>query len=184
MYGAYEVFEVLPDGSRANRTVVSGLESAKRAVEELSKRTTNECIAADRRTRQVVAQLNVPPAKRTVKRIFQIAYEEQAGLQRAELLRSRGYGVISVLGNEAAKVLLTSIQNYDLFIVGHAASEQRRKEMIVWLRANYPNVPILALNPPREQMPDADYNAIFNGPESWLPFVTEHLTRRAASWGK
>ncbi len=58
--------------------------------------------------------MNVAGAKlRTTRRIFQIAYDEDLGLQRAELLRSGGYGVISVMGNQAAKLLLSSIQHYD-----------------------------------------------------------------------
>ena len=175
MYGAYEILEVLPDGSTIKRTVVTGLEFAKVALEALSKHTTNECIAADEETHQIVAQLNLPPSKRTIKRIFQIAYDEETAGQRAELLRSLGYGVISALGNEAAKVLLTSIKNYDLFIVGHAAPEKRRKEMVDWLKVKYPNVKILAVNPAHQQMAQADYNAIQDGPESWLPFVTEQI---------
>src|SRR5207245_10453432 len=95
------------------------------------------CVASSEQTQQVVSQMNVPSAKRTIKRIFQISYDEAAGLRRTEVLRSRGYGVISVLGNEAAKVLLSSIQHYDLFIVGHAATEETRREIVDWLKANY-----------------------------------------------
>src|SRR5207244_7047991 len=103
---------------------------------------------ADARTHQVVAQRNVPQAKgRTVKRIFQIAYDEGIGFRRAQLLRELGYGVISALGNEAAKVLLSSIQHYDLFILGHAAPESSRRAIVAWLRANYPRFKIIALNP-------------------------------------
>jgi short-subunit dehydrogenase involved in D-alanine esterification of teichoic acids len=79
-----------------------------------------------------------------------------------------------VIGNEAAKVLLSTMQHTDLalFIVGHAAPEQTRKEMVDWLKAKYPNVKVLALNPPNQQLPDADYNVVQNGPEKWLPFVS------------
>ena len=175
MYRAYDIFEFMPDGSTIKRAAVSGLEFAKLAAEELSKRTTNECLASDEKTHQVVAQMNVPSAKRTIKLIFQISYDEAAGLRRTEVLRSRGYGVISVLGNEAAKVLLSSIQHYDLFIVGHAATEETRREIVDWLKANYPQVKILAMNPPCQQMTNADYNALQNGPESWLPIVTERF---------
>ncbi|HYT19306.1 MAG TPA: hypothetical protein VEW05_03645 [Candidatus Polarisedimenticolia bacterium] len=105
------------------------------------------------------------------KRIFQIAYDEQLGLRRAELLRSLGYGVISVIGNDPTKVLLTSIQHYDLFILGHAAPEETRTEMIDWIRVKYPKVKIVALNAPHQQLLNADYNVILNGPENWLPFV-------------
>lgn len=152
-----------------------GLEFAKLMLEALAERTTNECFAADEKTHQIVAQMNVPSARRTIKRIFQIFYDEQAGLRRAELLRGRGYGVLSVWGNDATKVLLSSVQSYDLFIVGHAAPEENRKEMVDWLKSKYPKVKILALNPPHQQMRNADYNAIQNRPESWLPFVLERL---------
>jgi hypothetical protein len=72
VHRVYEIFEVMPDGSSLKGVVVSGLEFAKLALEELSKRTTNECLAADAETRQVVAQRNVPRAKgRSAKRVFQ-----------------------------------------------------------------------------------------------------------------
>ena len=175
MYSVYEIFEVLPNGSTLKISRVSGLEFANLALRELAKRTRNECFVTDARTRRVVAQLNVSQEKRrATKRIFQIAYDEQLGLRRAELLRSRGYGVISVIGNDPARVLLTSIQHYDLFIVGHAAPEETRTEMIDWIRAKYPKVKILALNPPHQQLLNADYNATLNGPENWLPIVTQH----------
>ena len=177
MYRAYDIFEVMPDGSSVKRAAVSGLEFAKLALEELSKRTiySNECFAADRDTHQVVAQMNVPLAGRSIKRIFQIAYDEESRLQRAELLLGCGYGVISVLGNEAAKLLLSSIQHYDLFIVGPDAPEETRREIVDWLKENYPLVKILAMNPPDQQVPKADYNAEQDGPENWLPIVKERL---------
>ena len=175
MYSVYEIFEVLPNGSTLKISRVSGLEFANLALRELAKRTRNECFVTDARTRRVVAQLNVSQEKRrATKRIFQIAYDEQLGLRRAELLRSRGYGVISVIGNDPARVLLTSIQHYDLFIVGHAAPEETRTEMIDWIRVKYPKVNILALNPPHQQLLNADYNVTLNGPENWLPIVTLH----------
>lgn len=179
MYRTYEILEVLPDGSTVKRTAGHGLEFAKVALENLAKRTSNECIAADERTHQVVAQLNLPPAKRAIKRIFQIAYDEEAGLATAELLRSRGYAVIMVLSNEAAKVLLSSIQKYDLFIIGHAASEKCRSEMAGWLKMYYPDVKVLALNPPHQPLPNADCNALASDPEGWLSFVTEQLEQLA-----
>ena len=171
MYRAYDIFEVMPDGTTIKRVAVSGLEFAKLSLEELSRRTTNECIAADRYTHQVVAQMNVPLAKRSIKRIFQIAYNEQAGVRRADLLTNRGYRVISVLGNEPAKLLLSSIQHYDFFIVGSNAPEETRREIVDWLKEKYPTVKILALNPSQQQVTNADYNVTENAPENWLPLV-------------
>ena len=175
MYRSYEILEVMPDGSTVRRSVVNGLEIAKVTLENLGRRTANECIAADERTHQIVAQLNLPPAKRKMKRIFQIAYDEQGELHSAEVLRSRGFGVISVFSLEAAKVLLSSIQKYDLFIIGHAAPEKCRSEMVDWLKAHYPNVKVLALNPAHQLLPNADFNALASDPDGWLSFVTEQL---------
>lgn len=67
---------------------------------------------------------------------------------------------MSVIGNEAAKVVLSSPQHYDLFIVDHAAPEETRKEIVDWLRANYAMAKILALNPPGQQIPSADFNIV------------------------
>src|SRR5258707_11164389 len=136
MHRVYEIFEVMPNGSPQRVTFVRGLEFAKVAIQNLAKHTSNECSVVDAKTRQVVIQMNVARAKlRATTRIFQIAYNEDLGLRRAELLRSRGYGVISVVGNQEAKLLLSSIQHYGLFIVGHAAPEGTRREIVDWLRA-------------------------------------------------
>ena len=129
-----------------------------------------------------MAQRNLPAAKeRATKRVFQIAYDEGLGIQRAELLRSLGYHVISVVGNEKAKILLSAIHRYDFFIVGSAAPEETRSEMVDWLKANYPKVKILALNPPQQQLAHADYNVTQHATELWLPIVTQELANVAAA---
>src|SRR5437667_2818153 len=159
----------MPDGSSVKRAAVTGLEFAKLSLEELSKRTSNECFAADRNTHQVFAQMNMPLAGRSIKRIFQIAYDEESRLQRAELRLGCGYGVISVLVNEAAKALFSSIQHYDLFIVGHAAPEETRRAMVGWLKVNSPAAASVPLNPPNQQVLRADYNSTLQAPRAWLP---------------
>ena len=62
MYRVYEVIEVLLDGSRQTVTLVSSLELAKAALEDLAKRTHNECFAVDGKTRQIVVQMNASRA--------------------------------------------------------------------------------------------------------------------------
>jgi hypothetical protein len=85
------------------------------------------------------------PIKRTV---FEIGYGDKKGQKaRAELLRRFGHKVISVQDNDAAKSALRVIRAVDLFIVGHAAPGRAREEMVSWLKENYPNVRIVALNP-------------------------------------
>ena len=104
--------------------------------------------------------------------VFQIAYEERLRAFRTDVLKLHGYEVVSVIGNEAAKIVLKSGQAYDLFMVGHGAPKQTRAAMTAWLKKNYPKVPILALNPPdNRELDGADYNVILNGPDTWLPFV-------------
>jgi len=173
----YDIFESRQDGSVTWRATVHGLRSARLIIAELVKNTGNDHFAMNLPTGEVVFPedaLKATSPTGEIKRIFQIAYTDRLRDERTELLRRLGYGIISVIGNEAARVLLSAMQHADiaLFIVGHAAPEQTRKEMVDWLKAKYPNVKVLALNPPYQQLPGADYNAVQNGPEKWLPFVS------------
>ena len=182
MHRVYEIFEVLPDGSPQKVSVVSGLDSAKARLNEVATNTTNECFASDTRTRQIVALANVPTTRWLAsKHIFQISYDEHMGAQRAELLKSRGYTVVSAIGNQAAKLVLIPIQHYDLFIVGHAAPAETRQEMVFWLKGKYPRATIVALNPPSQKLLQADYNVEQNYPELWLPIISRELTNSAGN---
>src|ERR1051325_2264560 len=170
----YDIFEVLPNGSLAPRGSVNGLEAAWQQLYALSKHTATECLAIHTPPREVVAQVNVPLAKeRASKRVFQIAYTEDLGVARAEVLTRRGYSVTTVIGNERAKVVLGSAQPYNIFIIGHGAPQQTRVRMATWLKSKYPDVKILALNPVFQRLRDADYNVVVNGPEKWVPIVAK-----------
>src|SRR6202011_6026726 len=104
--------------------------------------------------------------------VFQSGYDEKGLNARAELLRRFGHEVISVTHNEAAKVALGSYRDVDVFIVGHTAPEQTREEMVAWLRANYPKVKIVALNPSKDrQLAGADYNVLLNDHNEWLSLI-------------
>jgi hypothetical protein len=173
----YEIFECLSDGSIVWSTRASGLHDARLKLERLLRATGKEYFAIHLPTRDVVfaADASKVASTRAAKRIFQVTYDERLRLERAELLRGLGYAVMSVTGNEAAKTLLTSILGDNvgiaLFIIGHAARAETRQEMVDWLKANFPGAKILALNPPDQQLPDADCNVVQNGPEAWLPYV-------------
>ena len=84
------------------------------------------------------------------KSIFQVAYREEHFLARANLLRRQGYTVTSTIGNEAAKAVLPMLPQVDLLIIGHAAPEQTRLDMVAWLSEHYPRTSIVALNPSHE----------------------------------
>ena len=174
----YDLFERLPDGSALWRGVAVGAFDAHLQLRELARITANELFAIEVLTGEVLARVNTPlvARQRKIKQIFQIAYDEKLLAMRAEQLTANGYEMTSVVGNEAAETALGSGQEYDLFIVGHAAPEETRIEMVGWLKMKYPKVRILALNPPDcECLDGADYNVPQNVPAELLPTVSAAL---------
>lgn len=174
----YELFEQLPDGSTIWRACASGLPNVRLKLQEIARKTTNQCFAMYFPTKEIVARLNVPASRGAAVKplVFQIAYDNRQATARTAALRLHGYEVVSVIGNEAAKIILGMHQRCDFFIVGHAAPDQTREEMVAWLKVKYPDVQILALNPPRiPELAGADYNVKLNGPETWLPVIASAL---------
>ena len=76
-----------------------------------------------------------------------------------------------MLGNAEARRLPADGDSYRyrIFIVGHAAPQGEREEIVAWLKTNFPQAKILALNPPHNGGLDkADFNFVLNGAEEWL----------------
>ncbi len=165
MIPPFDIFKV--EGSELRwMEVAADLESAKARVKILATSAPGEYIIANQKTGEKIS------IKPKIKRIlFQIGYDEKGLNARAELLRRFGHEVISVTHNEAAKVALSSYHDVDLFIVGHTAPEQTRKEMVAWLKANYPKVKIVALNPSKDELIGADYNVMLNDHDEWLSLL-------------
>jgi hypothetical protein len=69
------------------------------------------------------------------------------------------------------KVALSSFRDVRVFIVGHTAPEKTRKEMVAWLKANYPKVKIVALNSSKDQLLGADCNVVLNDHDEWLSLL-------------
>jgi CheY-like chemotaxis protein len=108
--------------------------------------------------------------------VAQIGYDQVKVAARTDLLRAHGYQVVSVIGNEAARRVLDSLQHCDVFLVGPTAPKETREEMVAWLKAKFPGVPILALNPSTSPtLRGADHNVNQNSPEVWLPLITRTL---------
>lgn len=179
----YEMFELLPDGSPVWRAHASGLREVRMKLEQIGKSTTNECFAIYLSTKEIVARVNVGTSRANGKPVvFQIYYHDSMATARAEILRLHGYEVVSAAGNEAARVILSLPQRCDIFIVGHAAPEESRKEIVAWLKAKYPGIRIIALNSPTiRELPGADYNIELNGPQTWLPVIDKALRESHAS---
>jgi hypothetical protein len=177
MLPPFDIFRIEPNGNMLLVGSAPTLKFAESRVQELMALSPSEFLILSHRTNNRLL-IKPPVAIRRTTRpvIFQIGYDNQLLIARAKLLESSGCEVVSVLGNEAAKIALSSTGHYDLFIVGHAADLKTRAEMADWLKVKYPDVPILALNGAEHQELDhANYNLVLNGPEEWL-LVVETVT--------
>src|SRR5229473_4816898 len=162
MIPPFDIFKVESDGPRWMEAA-ENLERAKARVKILATSSPGEYVIADQETGE---KISIKPKTKRI--LFQIGYDEKGLNARAELLRRFGHEVISVTNNEAAKIALSAYQDVDLFIVGYTAPEQTRKEMVAWLKSNYPKVKVVALNPSKEQLLGADYNVVLDEHDEWL----------------
>ena len=173
----YDLFEHEADGSVCWRGNASGIKDANDKLQALAKNTQNPCFAIHLPTREVVAQANMPqhaPSAEPV--IFQVAYDAKLAAQMSARLKSEGYNIVTVIGSEAAKVVLSTGQKCQLFVVGHNAPAEDRAELVIWLKQRFPGIYVVALNPPETPaLPGADFNTKMNGPETWLPLISQAL---------
>jgi|SRR5690348_1437869 len=172
----YDLFEQFPDGYPVWRGYASGLLEARRQLLDLSRNTKNECFAMHLPTKEVVARVNLGVSQGRKPVVFQITYDQAFAAERAEVLRRHGYEVQTVCGNESAKALLTGPRHCDLFIVGHAAPEEVRRDIVAWLNENYPGVHIIALNLPQtQQLAGANFNVQVDSLGTLLPTMAAAL---------
>jgi CheY-like chemotaxis protein len=166
MVSPFHIFKLQSDGSRRWIEAALNLDYAKLRVKVLAESSPGEYVITNLTGQET--SIKSPP-KRI---IFQIGYEEKELNARAELFRRFGHEVISVADNETAKHALTSTKNVDVFVVGYAAPEQTGKEMVDWLKENFPKVKIVALVPSTDrQLPRADYNLVLNDWDEWLTLL-------------
>src|SRR5215469_6256767 len=166
MVSPFHIFKIQGNGSRRWIEAATNLEHAKLRVKVLAASSPGEYVITDLTAHEISIKL---PPKRVM---FQIDYDDKGMNARAELFRSFGHEVISVVDNKAAKRALTSTHNVDVFVVGHTAPEHTRKEMVDWLKKNFPKVRIVALVPStNHQLPRADYNMVLNDWDEWLALL-------------
>jgi hypothetical protein len=168
MVPRYDIFRAAADGGVLWLESAADFDAAKARVKILAASSPAEYMIRNQRTGQ---RISIKPAKGV---IFQIGYEPAQLDARSNVLRRLGYEVLSAPDNASAKLQLLSPRHVDLFIIGHSAAEEVRKEIVDWLKANYPNVKILALQPsgaPPSPVQDADYNVIINGSDDWVSTV-------------
>ena len=163
----FHISRVESDGRLRLIEQADNLERAKARVKKLAAFSRGEYVITNQETGEKISMKS--PVKQIV---FQIGYDEKDLNARAELFRRCGHEVVSVADNEAARCALTSIENVDVFVVGHTAPEETRKEMVDWLKTNFPKVKIVALIPSaNRQLPRADYNIVLNDWDEWLSLL-------------
>ena len=167
MFPPFNIFKVQADGSLRWIESAADMERAKALVKGLAAASPGEYVITNLKGEKIFIK---SPHKRIM---FQIGYDEKELKVRAQLLRRCGHEVISVADNEAAKRALASIHSVDVFIVGHTAPDQTRKEMVDWLKTNCPKVKIVALIPSADrQLLRADHNVVLNDWDEWLSLLT------------
>ena len=158
----FDIFKEQPDGSLRWLAAAASMETAEARVKGLPAGTY---VISDQGTARKISIQS--PAKQIV---FQISYDDEKGAAAREtLFRGFGHEVVSVADDDAAKRALASISHVDVFILGHTAPEQTRKEMVDWLRANFPKARIVALIP--SVIPEllcADYNVPQRDWAAWV----------------
>lgn len=166
MISPFHIFKVQSDRSRRWMEGAVSVERAKARVKVLAASSPGEYVITNLTCQEIWVK------SRPKQIIFQIGYDERELNVRAELFRRVGHEVISVSDNESAKRALASIHNVDVFVVGHTAPEQTRKEMVGWLKANFPKSKIVALIPSaNHQLLRADYNIVENDRDEWASLL-------------
>jgi PleD family two-component response regulator len=112
------------------------------------------------------------------KRILHVEYDRSLLATRHVLLETAGFEVISCFDGRAAREVSTGSVNFDLFLVGHAASLHERTELVTWIRSNFPNVAVVVLRSrDTDGSPLGDANVIAD-PEELLKKIVETLNLR------
>ena len=162
----YDIFEKLPDGSPLWHAHSVGLRAATILLTNVARNTPHECFAIQLRENRVVARANIGHGTGRKPIVFQIAYDHKLSVYRADALRQHGYEVITAIGNDAAKLILTQTEPYHFFLLGESGAIEKRRDMVQWLKLKFPKVPVLAVNPLGMETPGADLNLEQAHPES------------------
>ena len=92
--------------------------------------------------------------------ILHVAYDALLLEVRESALERHGYHVTSVIGNEAAKRIVSAAA--DLVVVGNGGSLEERLDMVKWLTENWPQVAVIVMSADeRERYPQG--TVVFQG---------------------
>ena len=91
------------------------------------------------------AARSVPVVGLRKKRILHVEFDRTLLTTRHALLETAGFEVISCFSGTAAREVSSASANFDLFLIGHAASIHERTDLIIWIRAHFPGIAVVAL---------------------------------------
>jgi hypothetical protein len=109
--------------------------------------------------------------------ILHIGYDSVLTELREGVLTRARYCVVSVLGNEAGRESVASLQP-DLVVIGSGGHYEDRLAMATWLAENSPQTCVLAMcAAPEEQFPESVQQFYGDTPSDWLAAVDSLLKK-------
>jgi DNA-binding NtrC family response regulator len=112
--------------------------------------------------------------------ILQVAYDTSLMETRALMLKSKGYKVTSVCGNQQAMSLgADRLGEFDAAVIGFSSTQPNRQQMVQWFKANRSNLRVVVLQfDCFEKFPEADFVSPSEDPAEWLGTVAQCVTCR------
>src|SRR3954454_1116779 len=109
------------------------------------------------------------------KRILHVEFDRTLLATRHALLETAGCEVVSCFHGMAAREVAAGSMEFDLFLVGHAASVEERSNLVSWMKAHFPKVAIVALRSrDTDGSPGGDVN-VTSDPEELLKAILDVL---------
>ena len=93
----------------------------------------------------MAAAASVPEISLRKKKILHVEFDRTLLTTRHALLETAGFDVVSCFSGMAAREVSSGNAQFDLFLIGHAASIHERTDLITWIRAHFPGVAVVAL---------------------------------------
>ena len=100
--------------------------------------------------------------------------EDDTDMRRflVKALQNAGFEVTSALGNEEARRVLSEIAEFALVVVGWSTGDEERREMVRWVKQQYPALRVRALYSSRgHAIAEGDFNSRSEKPEEWFTAV-------------
>lgn len=109
------------------------------------------------------------------KRILHVEFDRTLLATRHALLETAGCEVVSCFHGMAAREVAAGSMEFDVFLVGHAASVEERSNLVSWMKAHFPKVAIVALRSrDTDGSPGGDVN-VTSDPEELLKAILDVL---------